>query len=411
MPDSAPFSPPPAHSRPIYLDNHATTRVDPRVVAAMLPFFDAQFGNAASINHCYGWEAAEAVENARQRITRFLNASSDSILFTSGGTESNNLAIKGVMRAAPRGSHLVVSAVEHRSVLDSAKRLARQGYELTIVPVDRTGRVDPRAVAEAFRPQTVLASVILANNEVGTINPVREIAEVCRARNVLLHCDAVQAVGRIPVDLRSLSADLVSFSAHKLCGPKGVGALYLRSEGPPIRMEPLFDGGGHERRLRSGTLPVPLIVGFGAACLLASEERSEEAQRLKALRDRLWEGLSRRLAGLFVNGHPAERLPGNLNVSFDDVDGEALMTSLTEIAVSSGSACTSADPEPSHVLRAMGVSEARSKASLRFGLGRFTTAEEIEFAIDYVAATVTRLRSAGRVSSPPLSNGGEGGVG
>jgi cysteine desulfurase len=372
----------------------------------MLPFFDVQFGNAASINHCYGWEVAEAVEAAREQIARFLNASPDSILFTSGGTESNNLALKGVLRAAPRGSHLVVSAAEHRSVLDPAKRLARQGHELTIVPVDRTGRVDPQAVADALRPQTVLASVMLANNEVGTINPVREIAEVCRARNVLLHCDAVQALGRVPVDLLSLSADLVSFSAHKLYGPKGVGGLYLRSGDQPIRMEPLFDGGGHERRLRSGTLPVPLIIGFGAACRLAAEGLSEEAHRLKALRDRLWEGLSQRLAGLSVNGHPMERLPGNLNVSFDSVDGEALMMSLTEIAVSSGSACTSADPEPSHVLRAMGVSEARSKASLRFGLGRFTTAEEIDFAIDYVAATVSRLRSAQGQASPPLSKGG-----
>ncbi len=361
----------------------------------MLPFFDVQFGNAASINHRYGWEAAEAVETARGQIARLVNVTPDSICFTSGGTESNNLAIKGVMRAAPRGSHLVVAAAEHRSVLDPAKRLARQGYELTIVPVDGTGRVDPQVLADALRPQTVLVSVMLANNEVGTINPISEIAEICRARSVLLHCDAVQAVGRIPVDLGNLSADLVSFSAHKLYGPKGVGGLYRRADGPPIRLEPLFDGGGHERRLRSGTLPVPLIVGFGAACQLAAEELPEEARRLSALRDRLQEGLSNRLEGLSINGHPAERLPGNLNVSFDGVDGEVLMASLTEIAVSSGSACTSADPEPSHVLRAMGVSEARSKASLRFGLGRFTSTEEIEFAIDCVAATVTRLRVVG----------------
>ncbi|MGE5193634.1 MAG: cysteine desulfurase family protein [Deltaproteobacteria bacterium] len=409
MPHAAAFLPQPAalsRPMPVYLDNHATTRVDPRVVAEMLPFFDEQFGNAASINHRYGWEAAEAVETARQQIARFLNASPDAIVFTSGGTESNNLAIKGVMRAAPPGGHLIVSAAEHRSVLDPAKRLARQGYELTIVPVDQTGRVEPQAVADALQPQTVLASVMLANNEVGTINPVREIAEICRGRNVLLHCDAVQAVGRIPVDLQALSADLVSFSAHKLYGPKGIGALYVRPGEPRIRMEPLFDGGGHERRMRSGTLPVPLIAGFGTACRLAADGLPQEAVRLKALRDRLWEGLSQRLEGLFVNGHPVERLPGNLNVSFDGVDGQVLMTSLTEIAVSSGSACTSADPEPSHVLRAMGVSEARSKASLRFGLGRFTTGEEIDFAIDYVATTITRLRSARAQSTPPLGKRG-----
>jgi cysteine desulfurase len=390
----------------VYLDCHATTPVDSRVVAAMLPCFDVNFGNAASINHRYGWEAAEAVATSRQQIAAFLNAPPEAVLFTSGGTESNNLAIKGVMRAAPRGSHLIVSAAEHRAVLDPARRLARQGCELTIVPVDHTGRVDPQAIAAALRPQTVLVSVMLANNEVGTINPVREIAEVCRARGVLVHCDAVQGLGRIPVDLQQLSADLVSISAHKVYGPKGIGALYVRGDGNPIRLEPLFDGGGHERRMRSGTLSVPLIVGFAAACGLASQELVPEAARLAALRDRLREGLSQRLEGVTVNGHSAERLPGNLNVSFDDIDGDALMTSLTEIAVSSGSACTSADPEPSHVLRAMGVSERRSKASLRFGLGRFTTSEEIEFAIEYVAATVTRLRSSGAQFSPPLSKGG-----
>jgi cysteine desulfurase len=379
-------------ARPVYLDSHATTPVEPRVVAAMLPYFEVQFGNAASINHRYGWEAAAAVKASRQRIAAFLNAGPEAIVFTSGGTEANNLAIKGVMRAAPRGSHLVVSAAEHRSVLDPARKLARQGYALTVVPIDHTGRVDPQSVAAALRPQTALVSVMLANNEVGTINPVREIAEICRARGVLLHCDAVQGLGRIPVDVQELSADLVSVSAHKLYGPKGAGALYLRAGDPPVRLEPLFDGGGHERRMRSGTLPVPLIVGFAEACRLAAEELAAESGRLGALRERLRDGLSR-LGGVTVNGHAVERLPGNLNISFDDVDGEALMTSLTEIAVSSGSACTTADPEPSHVLRAMGVSEVRSQASLRFGLGRFTTAEEIDFAIEYVTATVTRLRA------------------
>jgi len=391
--------------RPVYLDCHATTPVDPRVMAAMLPFFERQFGNAASINHRYGWEAAEAVEASRQQIAAFLNAPPEAILFTSGGTEANNLAIKGVLRAAPRGGHLVVSAAEHRSVLDPARKLARQGCELTIVPVDQTGRVDPQAVAAALRPQTVLVSVMLANNEVGTINPVRQIAGICRARGVLVHCDAVQGLGRIPIDVQELSADLVSVSAHKLYGPKGVGALILRSGGSPIRLEPLFDGGGHERRMRSGTLPVPLIVGFAAACRFAAQELTAEAGRLAALRDRLWEGLSQHPGGLTVNGHAVERLAGNLNVSFDGVDGEALMTNLTEIAVSSGSACTSADPEPSHVLRAMGISERLSKASLRFGLGRFTTAAEIDFAIEHVAATVARLRQPGAVVPPTLRKG------
>src|SRR5262245_37899250 len=361
-PDSSPLPPGQPPPRPVYLDCHATTPVDSRVVAAMLPYFEVQFGNAASINHRYGWEAAEAVEASRQQIAAFLNAPPQSIVFTSGGTEGNNLAIKGALRAAPRGSHLIVSAAEHRSVLDPARKLARQGCELTIVPVDYTGRVDPQSVASALRPQTVLVSVMLANNEVGTINPVREIAQICRARGVLVHCDAVQGLGRIPVDLTHLLADLVSVSAHKVYGPKGIGALYVRADAAPIRLEPLFDGGGHERRMRSGTLAVPLIVGFAAACGLAAEGLAAEAERLAALRTRLWEGLSKRLEGITVNGHRVERLPGNLNVSFDTVDGEALMTSLTDIAVSSGSACTSADPEPSHVLRAMGVSEGLSRS-------------------------------------------------
>ena len=379
---------------PIYLDNHATTRVDPQVLAEMLPYFDVKFGNAASINHSYGWDAAEAVAASRREIAQLVNAAPSEILFTSGGTESNNLALKGVMRSAPRGSHLIVSAAEHRSVLDPAKRLQRQGCQLTILDIDSSGRVDPRFLESALRPDTVLVSVMLANNEVGSINPIHEIAQICRAHGALLHCDAVQAAGRIPVDLKLLSADLVSLSAHKLYGPKGTGALYVRRDGPPIRLEPLFDGGGHERHMRSGTLAVPLIVGFRAACRLAWQCLAEEAIRLANLRERLWNGLAERLEGLTLNGHPALRLPGNLNVSFDGVDGEALMTSLTEIAVSSGSACTSADPEQSHVLRAMGVSESRSKASLRFGLGRFTTTEEIDFAIQYVVEKVSLLRAS-----------------
>lgn len=384
-----------ATARPVYLDNHATTPVDPRVLAAMLPFFEREFGNAASVNHAFGWHAAEAVENARNEVAGLLRAPPESLVFTSGGTESNNLALKGVLRAAPRGGHLAVAAAEHRSVLDPARRLARQGCELSVIAVTHSGQVEPADVAAALRPGTVLVSVMLANNEVGTINPVAEIARLCHSRGVLVHCDAVQAAGRVPVDVDELGADLVSISAHKLYGPKGVGALYVRRTDPPIRIEPLLDGGGHERHLRSGTLAVPLVVGFGAACRLATANLAEEADRIARLRDRLWDGLSAQVSGLTLNGAPAgERLPGNLNVSAACVDGEALMTNLKEIAVSSGSACTTAEPEPSHVLRAMGVSESLSKASLRFGLGRFTTPEEIEFAIGYVARTIARLRAA-----------------
>lgn len=378
---------------PIYLDNHATTRVDPRVLAAMLPFFCEKFGNAASVNHRFGWDAAEAVAAAREQIARLWHTPAKSLVFTSGATEANNLALKGVLRASPPGSHLVTNAAEHRAVLDPARKLERSGYEVTILPVDRFGRVDPQQVADALRTNTVLVSVMFANNEVGTINPVREIGEICRGRNVLLHCDAAQAVGRLPIDLEELPIDLLSLSGHKLYAPKGIGVLYVRRSGPRVKLEPLLDGGGHEERLRSGTLPVPLIVGLGAACEIAAAALPEEMSQLAALRDRLWTGLSQRIDSLTRNGHPAECLAGNLNVSFDGVDGDALMTSLTEIAVSSGSACTSADPEPSHVLRAMGVGDARSKASLRFGLGRFNTADEIEFAIGYVVETVGRLRN------------------
>ncbi|MBI3861411.1 MAG: cysteine desulfurase [Planctomycetia bacterium] len=377
---------------PVYLDNHATTRVDPRVVTAMLPYFDELFGNAASINHSYGTEAAGAVAEARRQIAGLLNAPPETIVFTSGGTESNNLALKGVLAGARPGSHLIVCAAEHRSVLDPARRLARRGCELTIVPVDRYGQVDPQSVADAIRPGTALVSAMLANNEVGTINPVAEIAAVCRAHNVPVHCDAVQAIGKISVDVVALGADLISLSAHKLYGPKGTGALYVRDGDPPIRIEPLLDGGGHERRLRSGTLAVPLIVGFGEACRLAREVLSQEAAEIGTLRDRLWDGFCERLSGIALNGHPTDRLPGNLNVSFAGVDGEQLMNGLSQIAVSSGSACTSADPEPSHVLRAMGVPESLSKASLRFGLGRFNTAADVDLAIEHVAEVVERLR-------------------
>lgn len=379
-------------SVPVYLDCHATTPVDGRVFDAMRPWFCERFGNAASTNHAFGRDAAQAVEQAREQVAALLHVPARSLLFTSGATEANNLALKGVLRRASPGSRLIVNAAEHRAILDPARRLAREGYSLTILPVDRFARVDPQAVHDAITRETTLVSVMLANNEVGTINAVKEIGEICRERAVLFHCDAAQAVGRLPIDLESLPVDLLSVSGHKLYGPKGVGVLYVRRGDPPIRMEPLFDGGGHEQGLRSGTLPVPLIVGLGAACELAGTLQSAEASRLTELRERLWSGLLRRLDGLTLNGHPTERLPGNLHVSFAAVDGEMLMHRLQEVAVSSGSACTTAEPEPSHVLRAMGVDERLSKASVRFGLGRLTTIDEIDFTIEYVAKVVESLR-------------------
>ncbi|NOX55931.1 MAG: cysteine desulfurase [Planctomycetes bacterium] len=379
-------------SRPIYMDHHATTPVDPRVLDAMLPYFTEKFGNAASVNHLYGWEAYDAVEAARGQVASLLNASPREVIFTSGATEANNLALKGVMRASRPGSHLVTAAAEHRAVLDPARRLQRDGYQVTVLSVDEHGRVDPEQVAAAIRPNTVLVSIMLANNEVGTINPISEIGRVCRAKQVTLHCDAAQAAGRIPIDLQTLPVDLLSLSAHKLYGPKGVGALIVRKGAGRVRIEPLLDGGGHENRLRSGTLPVPLVVGFGRACELAAAALPEEATRLAWLRDRLWTGLSAQLDGIRMNGHPTERLPGNLNVSFEGVQGDALMAQLKGVAVSSGSACTTAEPEPSHVLRAMGLSETLSRASVRFGLGRGNTEQEVDAVIDEVAQAVRKLR-------------------
>lgn len=378
--------------RPVYLDNHATTRVDPRVVEAMQPFWSDVYGNAASISHAFGHEAADAVDVAREQIAQLLTARPRDVVFTSGATEANNLAIKGVIQAAGSDVHLIVNAAEHRAMLDPARKLQRQGCDLTILPVDKHGMVDPEQVAAAIQPNTALVSAMYANNEVGTIQPIAEISAICRARGVLFHCDAVQAVGKVSVDLSKLPIDLLSLSAHKMYGPKGVGALFVGSGDRRITITPLFDGGGHERRMRSGTLPVPLIVGFGKACELAGESLDDESRRIAQLRDRLIDGLKTSIEGIHLHGHPAQRLAGNLNVSFDRVDGDALMARLIEIAVSSGSACTSADPEPSHVLRAMGVSDALTRASLRFGLGRFTTEAEIEFSIDYVAGVVQRLR-------------------
>lgn len=392
---------------PIYLDNHATTRTDPRVLAAMLPYFTEVYGNAASISHRFGWEAGEAVDRARQQVAAALGAEPREIVFTSGATEANNLAIKGAAQALKRkGNHLVTAVSEHHAVLDTAKRLARDGFELTLIPCDATGQISPEAVAEAITERTILVSIMAASNEVGTINPIRAIGRICHERRVLFHTDATQAVGKIALDVRADEIDLLSLSGHKLYGPKGVGALYVRRSGPQVRLVPQVDGGGHERGLRSGTVAVPLVVGLGAALELAVGELGEETPRLLGLRERLHAGIAERVPAIRLNGHPVQRLPGNLNLSFAYVDGEALMMAMRDIAVSSGAACTSTDPEPSHVLLAMGLDEESARASLRFGLGRFTTSEEIDFAIEAVAGAVEHLRSFSAAWSARTNQGG-----
>ena len=387
---------------PVYLDNHATTRVDPRVVEAMLPYFGEIYGNAASTSHSFGWEAKEAVDRAREAIASAVGAAPREIVFTSGATDSNNLALRGVAeRQSRRGNHLISVQTEHRAVLDPLERLGRRGCDVTYLAVERAGNsragwLDPQKVESALRDDTLLVSVMLANNEIGVIQPLGEIAAICRRRGVLVHCDATQAVGKIPVDVKSLGLDLMSFSAHKIYGPKGVGALWVRRSSPQVRLEPQIAGGGHEGGFRSGTLNVPGIVGFARALELCVDEMPTEPARLTAMRNRLYEGLYREADGVTLNGPaldtPGWRLHGNLNVSFAYVDGEALLMNIKNLAVSSGSACTSANPEPSHVLRALGLSDEATRSSLRFGLGRFNTAEEIEFAIEAVSQVVRRLR-------------------
>jgi cysteine desulfurase len=360
----------------------------------MLPFFSEHFGNAASRTHAFGWKAETAVDEARAQIATLLGADAREIVFTSGATESNNLAIKGACRLhRHQGDHVITVQTEHRAVLDPFRRLESEGFRVTFLPVDRFGRIEPQQVADAITPQTILVSVMLANNEVGTLQPVSAIGTICKERQVLLHTDATQAVGKLPVDVGELNADLLSLSAHKIYGPKGVGALYVRRRNPHVRLEPILDGGGHERGLRSGTLPVPLIVGFGAACALAGREMSAEAGPCRALRDRLHDGLLADLPDVSLNGHPEERLPNNLNLSFAHVQGEALLMALRNVAVSSGSACTSASVEPSYVLRAMGVADELAHSSLRFGVGRFNTTEEVDYVIAEVIRVVRHLRS------------------
>lgn len=378
---------------PIYMDNNSTTRTDPRVVEAMLPYFSERFGNAASRNHSFGWEAAEAVELAREQVAGLIGASPKEIVFTSGATEADNLAIKGVAGMyRKKGNHIVTVATEHHAVFDPCRRLEREGFRVTFLPVDRFGRITAEQVAGALTEQTILVSVMAANNEVGTLQPIGDVGRLCKERGVLFHSDAVQATGKIPLDVNALGVDLLSLSAHKMYGPKGVGALSVRRQDPRVRLEPLFDGGGHERGMRSGTLPVPLIVGFGKACELCREEMDAESRRLVALRERLRLGITERVPDTYLNGHPSERLPGNLNLSFAYVEGEALMMSMKDVAISSGSACTSASLEPSYVLKALGVSDELAHSSIRFGLGRFNTEEEVDYVIEAVGRNVSRLR-------------------
>ncbi len=379
---------------PIYLDNHATTRVDPRVLEVMLPYFTESYGNAASRQHVFGQRAEEAVDLAREQVADLIGAEARTIVFTSGATESNNLALKGAAAAyRKKGDHLISVATEHNSVLDPLRRLERDGFRVTILPVDRYGRVTPERIESAITERTLLVSVMVANNEIGTLQPIRDIGRLCKRRGVLFHTDAVQAAGKVPLDVDDMGIDLLSLSAHKMYGPKGVGALYVRRREPHVRLEPMFDGGGHERGLRSGTLPVPNIVGFGKACALCGAEWAGEAERLTALRERLRAGLQDQIEETYLHGHPTERLPGNLNLGFAFIDAGALMTATRDLAVSSGSACTSASVEPSHVLRAVGVSDDLAHGSIRYGLGRFTTPEEIDYAVEETVRAVQHLRA------------------
>ena len=379
---------------PIFLDNHSTTPMDPRVLETMLPYFVEKFGNSASRNHAFGWEAEEAVEKARKQIARLIKADPKEIVFTSGATESDNLALKGVLEMyKEKGNHIITSATEHRAVLDTAKSLEAKGLAtVTYLSVDKQGMVNPQDVRNAITDKTVLISVMLANNEIGSINPVQEIGKIAKEKGVLFHCDATQGVGKIPVDVQAMGIDLMSFSAHKIYGPKGIGALYVRKKNPRVRIAAQMDGGGHERGMRSGTLPVPLIVGFGKACELCEQEMGAESARLSKMRDHLEAGIMAALEESYLNGHPTNRLPGNLNISFAYVEGESLLMGMKEIALSSGSACTSATLEPSYVLRALGVGTELAHSSIRFGLGRFNTDEEIDYTIKKVIEIVTKLR-------------------
>ena len=380
-------------TKPIYMDNHATTPVDPRVLAAMLPYFDVKFGNAASRNHAYGWEAEHAVEKARKQIADLIGATPKEIVFTSGATESDNLAIKGAAEMyAERGNHIITPATEHKAVLDTCKKLAKHGCDITYVKIGRDGLVDLDALRAAITPKTILISVMHANNEIGVLQPIREIGKIARERGILFHTDATQSVGKVPVNVQEDCIDLMSISAHKMYGPKGIGALYVRRKNPRLQLTAQMDGGGHERGMRSGTLNVPGIVGLGEACALCGAEMEKEAVRLAALRDRLKDRLLAELDEVYINGSMKHRLPNSLNMSFAYVEGESLLMGINDIAVSSGSACTSATLEPSYVLKALGVGDDLAHTSIRFGLGRFNTEEEVDYVAGRVIEVVRRLR-------------------
>ncbi len=378
---------------PVYMDNHATTPVDPRVLDAMMPFFTDRFGNAASRNHSFGWSAEEAVENARAQVAKLINASPKEIIFTSGATESNNLAIKGVAEMyREKGNHIITQVTEHKAVLDTCKRLEKYGYEVTYLPVGKNGRIDLDDLRRAITPKTILISIMYANNEIGVIQPIEEIGKIAKEKGIFFHVDGVQAAGKIPVDVQRDGIDLLSISAHKIYGPKGVGALYVRRKNPRVQLSAILDGGGHERGMRSGTLNVPGIVGLGKACELCQQEMATESKKMIALRERLKNAIMSQLDECYINGSMEHHLPNNINISFAFVEGESLLMGINDVAVSSGSACTSATLEPSYVLKALGVGEDLAHTSIRFGLGRFNTEEEVDYVVSRVVETVNRLR-------------------
>jgi len=378
---------------PIYMDNHATTRTDPRVFQAMTPYFNEIFGNAASRNHSFGWQSEEAVEKARKQVADLIGATAKEIVFTSGATESDNLALKGIAEMyAEKGNHIITAATEHKAILDTCKRLEKEGLRVTYLPVKADGLIDLEMLQEAITNKTILISIMYANNEIGVLQPVAEIGKIAKSRGVLFHTDATQAVGKVPVNVIKDNIDLASISGHKMYGPKGVGALYVRRKGPRVQLTAQMDGGGHERGMRSGTLNVPGIVGLGEACAICHKEMPEEAKRLSYLRDKLKDKLMNELDEVYVNGNLEHRLPNNLNISFAYVEGESLLMGINDIAVSSGSACTSATLEPSYVLKALGAGDDLAHSSIRFGLGRFNTEEEVDYVADKVIDVVRKLR-------------------
>jgi len=378
---------------PIYLDNHATTPVDPRVLDAMLPYFKDQFGNAASRNHSFGWEAEEGVEKARKQVASLIGATAKEIVFTSGATESNNLALKGVAQMyAEKGNHIITAASEHKAILDTCKHLEKEGCRVTYLPLQADGLIDLEMLKESFTDKTILVSIMYANNEIGVIQPIREIGKLCKERGILFHTDMVQAAGKVPVNVIEDGIDLASISAHKIYGPKGVGALYVRRKSPRVQVTAQMDGGGHERGMRSGTLNVPGIVGLGSACAISQAEMVEETKRLQGMRDYLKDRLMSELDEIYINGSWEHRLPHNLNISFAYVEGESMLMGINDIAVSSGSACTSATLEPSYVLKALGMGDDLAHSSIRFGIGRFNTQEEVEYTAGRIIEVVKKLR-------------------